>query len=68
MLSMRALKCTTHLLPLFRPLRFIINACNKYVTLALIVINENDDPRLFLDFSCMNGDILDFFFYELESQ
>ena len=53
---------------LFRPLRFIINACNKYVTLALIIINGNDDPRSFFDSSCMNGDILDYFFYELESQ
>ena len=68
MLSIGALKCTTHLLPLLCLLRFIINACNKYVTLTLIVINGNDDPRLVLDSSCMNGDILDYFFYELESQ
>ena len=53
---------------LLRPLRFIINACNKYATLALIVINGNDNPRSFFDSSCMNGDILDYFFYELESQ
>ena len=46
-LSMGALKHTTHLLLLLRPLRFIINACNKCVTLALIVINGNKDPRLF---------------------
>ena len=44
------------------PLHFIINACNKYVTLALIVINENDDPWSFFNLSCMNGDILDYFF------
>ena len=49
MLSMGALKCTTHLLPLLRLLRFIINACNKCVTPTLVIINGNDDPRLFLD-------------------
>ena len=43
-LSMGALKCTAHLLPLLFLLRFIINAHNKCVTLALIVINENDNP------------------------
>ena len=46
-LSMGALKCTAYLLLLLCLLRFIINACNKCVTLALIVINGNDDPRLF---------------------
>ena len=43
-LSMGALKCTAHLLPLLYLLRFIINAHNKCVMLALIVINENDNP------------------------
>ena len=51
MLSMGALKCTAHLLPLLRPLRFIVNAYNKCVTLALIIINENDNPMLFFDSS-----------------
>ena len=46
-LSMKALKCTAHLLPLIRLLRFIINVCNKFVTLALIVINRNDDFKFF---------------------
>ena len=46
-LSMGALKCIAHLLLLLRQLHFIINACNKCVTLALIVINENDDLRPF---------------------
>ena len=46
-LSMGALKCTAHLLPLLYLLRFIINAHNKCVMLALIVINGNDDPGLF---------------------
>jgi len=48
---MRALKCIAHLLPLFRPLRFIINVRNKYVTLAWIVINGNYNPVLFFDSS-----------------
>ena len=47
MLSMGALKCTSHLLPLLLLLRFVINVGNKCVTLALIVINGNDDPKLF---------------------
>ena len=51
MLLMGALKCTVHLLPLLRPLRFVINVCNKCVTLTLIVINGNDDPKLFSDSS-----------------
>ena len=34
-----AMKCTTHLLPLLYPLVFIINACNKCVTLVGIVID-----------------------------
>ena len=38
-LSMGALKYTAHLLPLLRPLLFIINACNKCVTLVLVVID-----------------------------
>ena len=46
-LSMGALKCTAYLLLLLCLLRFIINARNKCVALALIVINGNDDPRLF---------------------
>ena len=46
-LSMGDLKCITYLLLLLCLLRFIINAHNKCVTLALIVINGNDDPRLF---------------------
>ena len=46
-LSMGALKCTAYLVLLLCLLRFIINARNKCVTLALIVINGNDDPRLF---------------------
>ena len=48
-LLMGALKCITHLLPLLRLLHFIINVCNKCVMLALIIINGNDDPRLFFD-------------------
>ena len=51
MLSMGALKCTAHLLPLLRPLSFIINARNKCVTLAWIVINGNDDLVSFFDLS-----------------
>ena len=47
MLSMGALKCTAHWLSLLHPLRFIINAHNKCVMLALIVINGNDDRGLF---------------------
>ena len=43
-LSMGALKCTTHLLPL---LCFIINACNKCVTSDLVVFIGNDDLSLF---------------------
>ena len=50
-LPMGVLMCMAHLLSLLRPLRFIINACNKCVTLTLIVINGNDDPRLFFDSS-----------------
>ena len=50
-LPVGALKCIAQLLPLVRPLRFIINARNKCVTLALIVINGNDDPRLFFNSS-----------------
>ena len=50
-LSLEALRCATHLLPLLHPLHFIINACNKCVMLALIVINGNEDPRLFFDSS-----------------
>ena len=46
-LSMGALKCTTNLLSLFRLLCFVINVCNKCVTLPLVTINGNDDPRLF---------------------
>ena len=38
-LSMRVLKRTTHLLLLLLPLHFIINACNKCVTLVWVVIN-----------------------------
>ena len=38
-LSMRALKCTAHLLSLLCLLRFIINACNKCVTLVWVIIN-----------------------------
>ena len=48
---MGALKYTTHLLPLLHSLRFIINARNKCVTVAWVVINENDDPMLFFDSS-----------------
>ena len=48
MLSMGALKCTVNWLSLLHPLLFIINVCDKCVMLALIVINGNDDPRLFL--------------------
>ena len=48
-LLMEVLMCIAHLLLLLSPLRFIINACNKCVTLALIAINGNDDPRLFSD-------------------
>ena len=51
MLSIGALRCTAHLLPLLHPLHFIINARNKCVTLTLIVINGSDDPRLFSDSS-----------------
>ena len=51
MLSMGALKGTVHLLSLLRPLRFVINVCNKCVTLTVIVINGNDDPKLFSDSS-----------------
>ena len=51
-LSMGALKCTTHLLPLLRPLHFIINACNKCVTSDLVVIiANNDNLSLFSDSS-----------------
>ena len=50
-LSMGALKCIAHLLPLLHLLRFVINACNKCVTLALVVINGNENPRLFSNFS-----------------
>ena len=48
-LSMGALNCIAHLLPLLRPLRFIINACNKCVTSNLVVIIGNDVPSLFSD-------------------
>ena len=47
MLSMGALKCIAHLLLLLHLLRFVINACNKCVMLPLVVINGNDNPRLF---------------------
>ena len=50
-LSMGALKCTTHLLSLFRLLCFVINVCNKCVTLSLVDINGNDNPRLFSNLS-----------------
>ena len=43
------LMCTAHLLPLLCPLLFIINARNKCLTLALIVIMESDDSGLFFD-------------------
>ena len=43
------LMCTAHLLPLLCPLLFIINARNKCVTLALIVIMESDDSGFFFD-------------------
>ena len=59
---MGALKCTTHLLPLLRLLRFIINACNKCVTPTLVIINGNDDPRLFFTHQlplCSNCRLLD---------
>ena len=46
-LSMGALNYTVYLLPLLRPFRFDTNARNKCVTLDFVVINENDDPRLF---------------------
>ena len=49
--SMVALKYIAHLLSLLRPLRFVINVCNKCVTLTVIVINGNDDPKLFSDSS-----------------
>ena len=39
--------CTTHLLPLFRPLLLVINARNKCVTLVWIVIMENNDSSYF---------------------
>ena len=57
MLSMRALRCIAHLLPLLRSLHFIINACNKCVTLALIIINGNDDPRLFSNSLLTNREV-----------
>ena len=47
MLSMGALKCIAQLLLLLHLLRFVINACNKCVMLPLVVINGNDNPRLF---------------------
>ena len=47
MLSMGALNCTAYLLLLLRPFRFVINARNKCVMLDLVVINKNDNPRLF---------------------
>ena len=47
MLSMGALKSIAHLLLLLHLLRFVINACNKCVMLPLVVINGNDNPRLF---------------------
>ena len=50
-LSVGALKCIAHLLPLLCLLHFIINTCNKCLTFTLIVINGNDDPRLFFDSS-----------------
>ena len=50
-LPMGVLMCIAHLLPLLRLLHFIINACNKCVTLTLIIINGNDNPRLFYDSS-----------------
>ena len=46
-LPMGALMCTTHLLPLFRPLLLVINARNKCVTLVWIVIMENNDSSYF---------------------
>ena len=50
-LSIGALKCAAHLLPLLRPLRFTINAYNKYVTSDLVIIIRNDDPSLFFETS-----------------
>lgn len=44
---MGALKYIAHLLLLLLPLRFIIKARNKSVTLAWVVINGNDDLVLF---------------------
>ena len=49
LLLIGALKCVAHLLPLLCPLGFSINAQNECVTLALIVINWNDNPKLFFD-------------------
>ena len=50
-LSMGALRCTAHLLLLLYPLRLIINACNKCVTLIFLVIMENEDSGSFYDSS-----------------
>lgn len=46
-LPMGVLMCTTHLLSLFRLLLFVINARNKCVTLAWVIIMENDDSSYF---------------------
>jgi len=51
-LPMGALMCTTHLLPLLRPLLLVINVRNKCVTFVWIVIMENDYSSYFLLISC----------------
>ena len=56
-LPMGGLMCTTHLLPLLRPLLFIINARNKCVMLAWVVIMENEDSSLFFDSSISTVEI-----------
>ena len=52
-LPMGRLMRTAHLLPLL----FIINAHNKYVMLAWVVIMENDDSSLFFDSSISTVEI-----------
>ena len=49
--SMGDLKYTAHLLPLFRLLLFIINACNKCVTLVLAVIDMEWRSHVIFDSS-----------------
>ena len=46
-LPMGALMCIVHLLPLLHLLFFVINAHNKCVTLAWVIIMENDDSSYF---------------------